>query len=97
VEIPEGADVVLIFGAANHDERHFERADVFDIRRTAQRHLAFGEGIHFCVGAPLARLEARHAVPAFLRSFGSYEIERPIERFTNHIIRGFIQLPAVIG
>ena len=75
VEVPKGADVILIYGAANRDERRFERAETFDIHRPAQRHLAFGEGIHFCLGAPLARLEARIALPAFLRAIPSYEIE----------------------
>ncbi len=97
VEIPEGADLLLIYGAANRDERHFERAETFDIRRPSQRHLAFGEGIHFCLGAPLARLEARIALPAFLRAIPSYEIEAPVERFSNHTIRGFMHLPAKVG
>jgi cytochrome P450 len=97
VEIPEGADLLLIYGAANRDERHFERAEAFDIGRPSQRHLAFGEGIHFCLGAPLARLEARIALPAFLRAIPSYEIVAPVERFSNHTVRGFMHLPAVIG
>ncbi len=96
-EIPEGADLILIYGAANRDERHFERAETFDIGRPLQRHLAFGEGIHFCLGAPLARLEARLAIPAFLRAFSAYEIEWPTERFCNHTVRGFLHLPATIG
>ncbi len=97
VEIPERADVILIHGAANRDERHFEHADAFDIHRPGQRHLAFGEGIHFCLGAPLARLEARLAIPAFLRAVSSYEIRQPIERLLSHNVRGFQCLPAVIG
>ncbi|MFZ2052232.1 MAG: cytochrome P450 [Solirubrobacteraceae bacterium] len=97
VEVPKGADVILIYGAANRDERRFERAETFDIHRPAQRHLAFGEGIHFCLGAPLARLEARIALPAFLRAIPSYEIETPAERMPRHTVRGFARLPAVIG
>lgn len=96
-QIPEGADVILIYGAANRDERHFERAEAFDIHRPTQRHLAFGEGIHFCLGAPLARLEARIAVPAFLRAFATYQIEPRTERFFNHIVRGYLRLPARVG
>jgi cytochrome P450 len=96
VEIPAGADVILIYGAANRDERRFECADIFDIWRPKQRHLTFGEGIHFCLGAPLTRLEARIVVPAFLRAFNSYKIEPPIERFFNHTVRGFARLPAVV-
>ena len=97
VEIPKGADVILIYGAANRDERHFERAEIFDVHRPSQRHLAFGEGIHFCLGAPLARLEARIALPAFLRAIPSYEIKPPAERLPRHTVRGFARLPAVIG
>lgn len=95
-EIPAGTDVILIYGAANRDERHFERAEAFDIHRPAQRHLAFGEGIHFCLGAPLARLEARLAVPAFIQAFPSYRLESRTERFFNHIVRGYQHLPAKV-
>ncbi|MGA8353932.1 MAG: cytochrome P450 [Solirubrobacteraceae bacterium] len=97
VEIPADADVVLLYGSANRDERHFDRAEELDISRPAQRHLAFGEGIHFCLGAPLARLEARLALPAFLRAVSSYEIQmQQTERFCNHMVRGFQRLPTRI-
>lgn len=95
-EIPEGATVMLLYGAANRDERRFENAEAFDVSRARQRHLTFGEGIHFCLGAHLARLEARIAVPAFLRSFAAYEIEAPLERYPSHIMRGYAQLPAIV-
>jgi cytochrome P450 len=62
----EGQLVYLMLGAANRDPRVFEAADAFDITRQPNRHLAFGKGIHFCVGAPLSRLEARIAFPALL-------------------------------
>lgn len=97
VEIPADADVIFIYGAANRDERRFEHAERFDIHRSAQRHLGFGEGIHFCLGAPLARLEARIAVPAFLQAIPSYEIEQPTERQISHTMRLFSHLPAKIG
>lgn len=97
-EIPAGADVILIYGAANRDERRFERADDFDVHRTARRNLAFGEGIHFCLGAPLARLQARIAVPAFLRAAPEYEIDAAgAERFCMQNMRGWLHLPATIG
>jgi cytochrome P450 len=97
VEIPQDADVILLFGCANRDERHFEHAETFDLHRQQQRHLAFGEGIHFCLGAPLARLEARLAIPAFLRAVASYEIVPPAERFVSHNMRGYVHLPAAVG
>ena len=57
VKIPEGALVLLVYGSANRDEAQFTDADQFDIKRSPNRHIAFGHGVHFCVGAPLARLE----------------------------------------
>jgi cytochrome P450 len=59
VESPEGARLMLLLALANRDERVFENPDEFDIRReNADKHIAFSHGIHFCLGAPLARLEA---------------------------------------
>jgi cytochrome P450 len=97
-EIPSGADVILIYGAANRDERRFERPDELDVHRPARRNLAFGEGIHFCLGAPLARLQARIAVPAFLRAVPEYEMDTAgAERFSIQNMRGYLHLPAAIG
>ena len=57
--IPQGSDLLVMIGAANRDERRFENPDVFDLHRDSAGHLGFGHGIHFCLGASLARLEAR--------------------------------------
>jgi cytochrome P450 len=62
----EGQLVYLMLGAANRDPRLFDDPDRFDVERQPNRHCAFGHGIHFCVGAPLSRLEARIAFPALL-------------------------------
>ena len=60
IDLPEGSRVLLMLGSANHDETTFEDPEVIDLHRpNARNHLAFGLGIHFCVGAPLARLEAQ--------------------------------------
>lgn len=64
--LPAGRTVALLIGSANRDERVFPRADRFDITRDASGHLAFGLGTHFCLGAPLARLEARIALETLL-------------------------------
>jgi cytochrome P450 len=64
VRIPRGDAIIVGLAAANRDERHFSAPDTFDIDRTDRAHLAFGRGIHHCVGAPLARLEAAIALPA---------------------------------
>ena len=74
VTIPAGGRVVLVTGAANRDERQFPDPDRFDITRGRSRHLGFGEGVHGCLGAPLARLEARIALEEALPVLGDYEL-----------------------
>lgn len=59
--VPEGSAVILLNGSGNRDERKFRDPDRFDVHRTIDHHLAFGYGIHFCLGAALARLEAGRA------------------------------------
>jgi cytochrome P450 len=69
-----GEKVLLLFAAANRDPRVFPDADRFDVRRQIERHVAFGHGIHFCLGAALARLEARIAFETLLRRFPDHEL-----------------------
>jgi cytochrome P450 len=66
-EIPEGATAILMYGSGNRDESRFERPDEFSIDRGPQQHLAFGHGIHFCVGAKLSRLETEIALMELCR------------------------------
>ncbi len=66
VTIPKHALVCLVLASANRDENHFERPDELDVGRETNHHLAFGDGIHFCLGAPLARLEGRIALEKLL-------------------------------
>jgi cytochrome P450 len=73
-QIKAGELILPCLGSANRDEEQFPDPDVFDIRRTPNRHVAFGHGIHFCIGAPLARLETRIAFEVMLQRFS--EIER---------------------
>jgi ferredoxin-NADP reductase len=77
VTIPAGGRVVLVTGAANRDERQFPDPDRFDITRSRTRHVGFGEGVHGCLGAPLARLEARIALEEALPVLGDYELAGP--------------------
>jgi cytochrome P450 len=65
--IPCGEQVLAVLGSANRDERQFPNPDILDITREPNRHLAFGQGVHFCLGAPLARLEGQIAVNTLLR------------------------------
>jgi cytochrome P450 len=73
--IREGEEVSLIWGAANHDERRFEDPERFDIHRDDNRHLAFGHGLHFCMGSHLARLEGRVAFEELLSRMPDYELD----------------------
>ena len=67
IDIPAGATVLLLWAAGNRDEREFENPDQVDLnRRVPRRHVAFGRGIHHCVGAPLARIEARNVITVLL-------------------------------
>ncbi|WP_369135194.1 cytochrome P450 [Modestobacter sp. I12A-02662] len=77
VTIPAGGRVVLVMGAANRDERQFPDPDRFDVTRPRGRHLGFGEGVHGCLGAPLARLEARIALEEALPVLGDYRLAGP--------------------
>jgi cytochrome P450 len=76
VDIPEGATVLLLWGAANRDPAEFQRPDELDLERHVPRHhLAFGRGIHFCVGAPLARIEARSVLTVLLERTASITLD----------------------
>ena len=81
VTIPAGGRVVLVYGAANRDERRFAAPGRFDVTRGRFRHLGFGEGMHGCLGAPLARLEAKVALEEALPVLGDYTIAGPPERY----------------
>jgi cytochrome P450 len=92
--IPAGAPVVAWIGSANRDERHFERPAEFDVDRGQNRHLAFGHGVHFCLGAPLARLEARIALAALLSRLPGLTLapEARLERMESTIVYGLKEL-----
>jgi cytochrome P450 len=94
--IPRGARVLLLWASANRDERRFADPDTVDFSRPAARHLAFGEGIHFCLGAPLARLEAAIAFETLFRRIPNYTIVGPIERHFTFLERGLARLPVEI-
>ena len=74
VALPAGASVVLVLGAANRDPRERDAPNELRLRRRPRRNLAFGAGIHHCIGAPLARLEGRVALRLLLSQMPSYEI-----------------------
>jgi cytochrome P450 len=94
--IPEGSRVLLLWASANRDERRWEAPDRFDIGRRPQRNLGFGEGIHHCLGAPLARLEARVVLETLLARDIEFEVGEP-GRLPQVIIRGISELPIRFG
>ncbi len=96
VRIAPGEMVQALLGSANRDERQFECPDELDITREPNRHLAFGQGVHYCVGAPLARLEGQIAINTLLRRFPDLRLTVP-PRAVQHRpglgLRGLVSLP----
>lgn len=84
--------------SANHDERQFERPEEFDIHRSPNPHVAFGKGIHFCLGAPLARLESRVALTVLLRRFSSLRLDplAPLRPYANPNMNGVQSLELLV-
>jgi cytochrome P450 family 130 len=90
--IPAGSRVLLVWASANLDDREFKDPERFDIFRKHQRHLAFGFGVHLCIGAVLARLEARIAFEELLPYLGDFEIAAEPHRVLSSLFSGFDQL-----
>ena len=95
--IPAGSALLCMLASANRDERHFPDPDRFDIHRKPG-HLAFGRGAHFCLGAPLARLEGRVALEEVLKRFPEWDIDMAnARRSRTSTVRGWDRMPAVIS
>ena len=96
VTIKAGTPVLLLTGAATRDERHFENPDVFDITRKSSMTLAFGYGIHVCLGASLARLESRIALEEVARRFPDFEIDDSgLRRVQMSNVAGYSNVPFI--
>jgi cytochrome P450 len=95
--IPANSKVLLLTGAAGRDERAYPDADRFDIHREHHNHVSFGYGIHFCVGAALARLEGRIALEETLKRNPTWDVdhERAVRLHTS-TVRGYAQVPIVV-
>jgi cytochrome P450 len=92
VEIPRGHELALLFGSANRDPAVFERPEELDVGRERNPHMSFGAGIHFCLGAPLARVELETSFGTLLRRLPGLElVEEPAWK-PNYIIRGLKEL-----
>jgi cytochrome P450 len=97
VAVAAGSLLTLGIGAANRDPAQFTNPDQLDLRRTANRHLAFGLGIHQCAGLSLARLEGRIAIGRFLQRFPDYRLSAQPQRGGRARFRGFLQAPFSIS
>jgi cytochrome P450 len=97
VTIPADSKVLLLTGSAGRDERHFAHPDRFDIHRTIDHHLSFGYGIHFCLGAALARLEGRVALEEVLRRFPEWTVDKDSAvALHTSTVRGYSTLPVFV-
>jgi cytochrome P450 len=94
--VPAGRIMLMLNASANRDERKFEDPDRFDIRRKIAHHLSFGYGIHFCLGAALARLEGRIALDEVLQRFPAWEVDwdNAVQARTS-VVRGWQKLPVI--
>ena len=102
VTIPAGAQVIISLAAANRDEHVYDDPEVLDIDRSGVRHLAFGHGIHHCLGAPLARLEGHIALGTLLRRFPQLRLAVADDELRwGHgdglVLRGLSELPVIPG
>ena len=96
--VPAGSAILLLFGAANRDERRYQNPDTFDIHRDNISHLTFGKGLHYCLGANLARLEGRVALDELLNRWPEWDIDYDTARLApTSTVRGWEHLRMVVG
>jgi len=96
--VPKDSKVLLLTGAAGRDERKYgEDADRFDIHRRFDNHVSFGYGIHFCIGAALARMEGRIALEEALKRFPEWKVDHEAAvRLHTSTVRGWIYVPVSV-
>jgi cytochrome P450 len=96
--VREGSIMVLLNGSGNRDDRHFPDGDRLDIHRTIDHHLSFGYGLHFCLGAALARLEGRVALDEVLKRWSDWDVDwEHAKQAHTPTVRGWERLPVVTG
>ncbi|MET0903709.1 MAG: cytochrome P450 [Acidimicrobiales bacterium] len=96
--VPAGSAILLLVGSANRDERRYDDPDRFDIHRDNAQHLTFGYGLHFCLGAALARLEGRVALDEVLKRFPDWEVDHDNIRLApTSTVRGWESMPVFIN
>lgn len=89
VKIAQGQKIAALLGSAGRDETVFDRADELDLTRDPNPHIGFGAGIHFCIGAPLARMEMTTSLPALIKRFPNLELANEPERRQTFVLRGY--------
>jgi len=97
VIVPEGAKIAALLGSANRDETIFEHADELDLSRSPNPHIGFGAGIHFCIGAPLARMEMTTSLPMLLENFPGLRLSAEPSRRPTFVLRGYDSVPVAAG
>ena len=97
--IAAGDYVVMLYASGNRDEEVWPDGEVLDVTRDPETnpHLSLGHGEHFCLGAHLARLEARVVFEEFLSRFPNYELAGPPERLRSTHINGLVEMPVILG
>jgi unspecific monooxygenase len=91
--VEKGQRIAALLGAANRDPAVFERADEFDVARGTNPHLAFGVGVHFCLGAPLARMELAESVEALWSTYPDLGLAGEPESRGTFVLRGYRSVP----
>jgi len=97
ITVERGQKIAALLGAANRDPAVFAEADTFDVGRADNPHITFGAGIHFCIGAPLARVELQATFGALLDRTTTFELAGEPVRRPEFVIRGLRTLPVVLG
>ena len=97
VTVKAGEKVGAMLGSANRDDDVFQNAQSFDIKRTPNTHIAFGAGIHFCIGAPLARLEMNTSLPMLFEKFPKLQLAGEPQQRPTFVLRGYETIPVNVG
>jgi cytochrome P450 len=93
VTVKQGEQVLLMYPSGNRDEAEFDRPMDFDVTRKPNRHVAFGAGVHFCLGAQLARMETQAIFAELLPRLDHIELAGPVEGVLSTFVSGLKQLP----
>ena len=91
--MPAGEKVAVLLGAANRDPAVFDEADALDVGRDPNPHLAFGAGVHFCLGAPLARVELAESLRLLVTAYPALQLSGRATRRSTFVLRGYEPSP----